>query len=473
MVRTMARSVTGAPAAGGGGGGGGGTGAVSGEPVVVQNGGTMVANNFTTAQPFNMPQNFAGGNSVALVTAHFEGGGVGINPPVVGGVVATPDHTGPGSVSLLQYWHANNVPAGRKDIVITPTSAGTGHYISLNAVECSSIASFGVFAELNATSAAPGTGVTTAAGTQPAQLVMAAYRDDTGVNNVAATVVPADLTQGFLVRDGVSGLGGASGFKIAKRIQPFTEVFASTSTLWYDTVVTYNFAQLASLDGLLHQDWNADTAWHTPGTISVTPATTDLLVAFGAWWDDIATTSALPTDNHGTFIAAYNPSTVGGEPVACHVYYQATPSNQLHTITPPAIGDGGDGYFGVLRIPGIVGGPIRDIGSTRLRHVPVLPPDPATIQSITATTAGSAAKVGDWAMFLVVMDPNSITNADVAFVPPPGWMPLANQFNCTDNIGFLACIAPVTTAGKISATATWTDNATFIAGAVIVIFSRS
>jgi len=48
-----------------------------------------------------------------------------------------------------------------------------------------------------------------------------------------------------------------------------------------------------------------------------------------------------------------------------------------------------------------------------------------------------------------------------------------NKYNATDNVGALFCAAVVTSNGKISATASWTDANTFYAEASIVIFKRS
>lgn len=473
-VSSAVLDFSGAPYTGGGGGGGGGS--VVGAPTVVQNGGTMGTQNFTGAQTYHTGTNFTVGNSVVVVTNHWQAGAVALSGVTIAGTAATLDHTGVGSSALLQFWRATIVNSGRDDVVVTPAS-GTGHYITLNAVEVSpALTSFDQFAEANATSAAPGTGVTTPLTTQCSELWMGAWRDDTGTVNAAGTPVPAPWTTGYLERDGVSTQGGASGFLLGQRIQGVNVVFACTSTGWYETTCSWKFALPVTLSGLLHQDWVADTAWHAPGTISVTPLTTDLLVTCGGWWDDtLPRPSHVATDSAGTFTLDYNPTiTALDAPVVTQFAHQTSPTNVAHTVTPPVIGGNGDGYFAVLRIPGVVmASPIRDIGSTHAYHAPVTPPDPGGYTTLTVQTAGTAAKVGDIAVFQCVIDPNSISNTDAAFVVPAGWTVLVNQYNMTDNIGYLLCVAVVTVAGRISATVSWTDNATYVYDASIIVYATS
>jgi hypothetical protein len=116
--------------------------------------------------------------------------------------------------------------------------------------------------------------------------------------------------------------------------------------------------------------------------------------------------------------------------------------------------------------------PIRDTGTSRNWHAPVTPPDAGTIQTHTVTSAGALAQVGDFCLLCVVMDPNSTSNSDVAFVPPPGWWVVAVKYNCTDNVGAILLAAKVTVAGQITATVTWTDPNTFVAHGTMVIYAH-
>lgn len=461
-----------------GAGGGGGPGVAGGRPTApVRNGGTMGTLNFSGAQTYHMGTNFAAGNDVFVCTNHWNSSIIAISSVVVNGVTATLLQTGEGSVALLQFWVARNVPGTADTIVVTPAS-GSGHYITLNVIEIApteTTSTMEVVAQNHAVSTAPGSTVTTAATTQCDDMIYAAWRDDNGVNNVAGTPVPAGWTTGYLERDGVNTQGGASAFKFVQRLGTQNISFACTSTNWYETIMAIKWKLPVTFVGAIKQDWAADTAW-VSSPVAVTTASGDVLVTVGGWWDDtFPRPSDLPTDSAGTFVAAHNPTISGGEvPVGTQVCYEATPSVGAHSVTPPSIGTDGDGWFAVLKIPGRnTTTPIRDTGTIRSYHTPVTPPDGATIQSLTVSTSGSSADIGDIALLTVVCDPNSITNSDVAFVPPAGWFVILNKFNMTDNIGVLICVAKVTTAGQISATTTWTDNATYVAEASIVIFAHA
>lgn len=475
-VSSAVLDFSGSPYTGGSGGGGGGT--VAGFPTLVQNSAdatpAMGAANFSGAQTFNMPSKFVVGNTVIVQTQHYQAGAVGLTGVTIAGTAATLDHTGVGSAALLQTWRANVVNTARDDVVVTP-GAGTGHYLNVQILELSpALTSLDKFAEANATSTAPGAGVNTAVTSQCAQLWLGSYRDDTGTNNTAPTVMPTGWTSGLLQRDGINLLGGASASRIGQRKQAVNATFTCVSTLWYETTITYNWSLPVTIAGQLIQNWSADTTWEAPGTVTVTPLTTELLVFLGGWWNDPTVPGAAPTDNQGAWTTTYNPGVASGSPVVTVAFHQTSPTNVAHTITPPSLTTNGDGHCLVLRIPGVtMGAPIRDQGSVHAYHAPVAPPDPSGYTAATVQTTGTAAKVGDIAIAQFVIDPNSVTNADAAFVVPSGWTVLANQYDMRDNVGYLVLASIVATAGRISASISWTDNATFVYDGSIFIYATS
>jgi hypothetical protein len=439
----------------------------------VQSSGTFEANNVSTAQTFNMGANFTPGNSVIYVHAHYQLSGVGVASVVINGITATKFQVGGGSVALLEFYRVDNVTGGSSSIVVTFTS-GTGHYVTGHAAEFDPLGAVDVVAQSNATSTTPGSTVTTAATAQPETLTYGAYRDDTGVNNTATTPIPATLFSGFLERDGINKLGGASGFRFEQRIGTQNTTFSSVSTLWYETIVTIKRTLPVTLLSTQKQDWVADNAW-VPTTATVTTASGDVLVSVGAWWNDTGTHPVpIPTDSNGTFVATVNPDISPSEnPVSVQFCHEATPAVGSHTVTPASLAIGGDGYFWLVKLTGVdTSAPIRDTGRTRNWHAIHSPPDPATIQSITVTTAGALAQVGDFCLMAVVMDPNSTSNTDVAFVPPAGWWVVAVKYNCADNVGAILLAAKVTAAGQISATVTWTDPNTFVADVTMVVYKH-
>ena len=220
------------------------------------------------------------------------------------------------------------------------------------------------------------------------------------------------------------------------------------------------------------QYWTASDAW-SPTTLSRTVTTGGTLITLGGWWDDTgANPSALPTDSAGTFTAAVNPTTTGS-PVRVQVTYQSASAGS-HTVTPPSVATSGDGYLSLIEVSGLAtSSPLRDSGRTRDYHAPVTPPDSNTIQTITATTAGSSTQVGDLLVAVLVTDPNSTSNSNAQIVVPSGWTQIAAGQNMTDNVGFMAVWKLASASGSQSVTFDWTDANTFVAEAAIASFKSA
>jgi len=455
-------------------------GVAGGKAGIIQNSGDWNINN-TTAGVKNiiMPGNFTAGNSAIITVEWYTGNFGGVTAISVNGTAATQTYATTGSGGKTEIWHATGLSGGGDTVAVTFTGS-SGYYINMNCVETDPIASVGNNIRNSAVSGTSVT-VTMAAPSQCETISAALWRDLNGITNTHVDPTPAPSIRGFYHAEGITDLGGASSYLIGQRKTSQNIVFnASASTQFEYTGQTYNIALPVTNVGTAEQFWIASDAW-SPTTISrVISDTSKLLVTLGGWWNSNLTpggsAGAVPTDNNGTFTAAINPAVVSGdEPIVSQICYQVAPTAATHIVTPPSLNTGGDGYFTLLEIDGIVGGgsPVRDSGRIKNRHAPVTPPDPSTIQSITVETSGTDAVVGDIAVAVFVMDPNTTSNSDIAWVPPAGWFVLENKYNATDNVGALFCAAVVTSNGKISATASWTDANTFYAEASIVIFKRS
>jgi len=142
----------------------------------------------------------------------------------------------------------------------------------------------------------------------------------------------------------------------------------------------------------------------------------------------------------------------------------------MHTVTPDAIGRSGDGFFLLLEAQGLDSASlIRDFGHSRTWHPKVGPGDPNTIQSISVTTDGSAAQVGDLAVAIIGQDSYGDNNQ---MSLPEGWTSLGVEHSALDNICYRACYKIVTTPGPQAVTGSWVSNSCFVAEAAIVVFSK-
>ncbi len=459
------------------------SGTAGGRGVVVQVMDPTVADpsgfdNVSGNQTITMASNFTVGNSVVVDLAHYQSSSVDIASVTIAGTSATKTYDSGAGNAKIQSWYLDAVVnSGRADVVIAFVS-GAAHYLNAGAVELSR--------QLTYVATATGSGNTTtpnATSTTPTQCEVfysACWRDATGVNNTAPTPIPSGWTREFFVADGATYLGGAAAVKLGPQtIATTTVTFSCSAAVGFQCRLNqWNWVIPNTVDvGTSVQFWAASDAWAPTTQARVIADTTKLLVTCGAWWDGNGLPSALPTDSSGTVVAAVNPSSFTGNvsyPLTVQIGYVLAPSAATHTLTPPAIQSGGDGYFTLLELSGIDGTtPVRETGTAVSFHTPVTPPDSGTYQTITVETSGSTAQVGDTAVAIFMMDPNSTSNSNIAWVPPSGWWVLENKFNATDCIGYLLCCATVLTAGKISATATWTDANTFVAGAAIVVFKKA
>lgn len=460
------------------GGGGGGAGVAGGRVGIVQNSGSDKADADTNGlKSFTMDASFTAGNSAIVTLSWYTGGTGSVSGVSVNGVAATKANEGVGTGVNVEIWFATGLPGGSATVEIM-FGAGSGYYWNANCVEVGPLSGEGN--EIDGNADATDFGPSMAAPTQCETISAGVWRDNNGITNTASPQIDAPGVLGFFNADGVGSLGGASGYKAGQRIEAQAIGFnANPNATAFYIGQTFNLSLPLVHVGVASQFWIANDAWN-PLTISrAISDTSKVLVTLGAWWNSNlspgGSPGAVPTDNNGTFVAAINPAVESGEePIVTQICYQTSPSVATHVVTPPSLLDSGDGYFALLELSGIVGAsPVRDSGRIKSRHPPVSPPDPDTIQSMTVETDGSLAQVGDIAVAAFVMDPNSTSNSDIAWVPPAGWFVLENRFNATDNVGALFCCAKVTTAGKISATATWTDNATFYAEGAIVVFKGS
>lgn len=221
--------------------------------------------------------------------------------------------------------------------------------------------------------------------------------------------------------------------------------------------------------GISAKYWRTSDEW-VPASQSIRVSGSKLLITLGAWWDESYKISSLPLDSIGTFLQGAGPN-LGGPPVQVQIAYEPNAVASEHTVTPPAIGTRGDGFFLLLEAEGVASdSPVRDSGYALDWHKYRGHNDPKTIQAITAATDGNAALAGDLAVAIFVMDCES--NPDINISLPSGWTSLGFNNNAMDNIGYRACYRIVNNSGPQTVTCTWRDNSTFIAVGAITVFKR-
>jgi hypothetical protein len=227
-----------------------------------------------------------------------------------------------------------------------------------------------------------------------------------------------------------------------------------------------------NLVGISEDEWKVSHAW-VPATQTLTLSSRNTIITMGCWWDNFGVVTAVPSDSHGRFTNAIH-RTVGlsHAPLQIQIAYQAGAASGQHVITPAKIGAKGDGYFLVLEVEGLdERSPIRDTGQSRKSHPQFGQGDPNTIQSISVSTDGAAAQVGDLAVAVFSMDPCENPNINIDL--PEGWASLGFNNAALQNIGYLACCKIVTEAGRQSATCNWSDDSTFVAEAALVVFKAA
>ena len=223
------------------------------------------------------------------------------------------------------------------------------------------------------------------------------------------------------------------------------------------------------LAGISEEEWKVSHVW-VPATRSVTLSSEKTIITLGCWWDNFGVVTDLPAGSNGAFTNAIKRSVgLAHAPFQIQIAFQARAAAGQLVITPPKIGARGDGYFLVLEVDGVdAGSPVRDTGQTRESHPMFGDGDPLTIETISVSTDGTAARAGDLAVAVFAMDP--CDNPDIAISLPDGWTSLGANDVALQNIGYRACCRIVTEAGRQSATCTWSDDSTFVAEAMLVVF---
>jgi hypothetical protein len=229
-----------------------------------------------------------------------------------------------------------------------------------------------------------------------------------------------------------------------------------------------------NLVGISEKEWQVSRKW-IPKNQSVTLSSERTLVTLGCWWDDSGSVSPLPSDSNGTFSNAISRKVgLADAPVQIQIGYQTKAAAGQHTITPPWIGARGDGFFLVLELDGIdATAPILDTGQARNAHRYLGPStiDPNSIQSISVSTEGTTAEIGDLAVVIFTFD--ACDNPDVQVDLPEGWTSIGFNNVAIQNLGYRACCKIVSEPGRQSAACHWKDNSTFAAEAALVVFKAA
>lgn len=202
----------------------------------------------------------------------------------------------------------------------------------------------------------------------------------------------------------------------------------------------------------------------------------NLVLSMGVWWnaDDMGAAQEIPTDSNGTLVGAgaanptvpTNPTPAPGWPVAPQICYIANANSGSHVLTPISPGGGGDGYFfGVeFNKPGVtwslVDSGYQFSGSST----------PGAVQSITVNTDGTAAQAGDLVVALVVLDGDPTA---FGIGGPSGYTEIWSTTTTSNNVSGGAGWKTASGSGQQSASWSWSDSATQMAGAVIAVFRPS
>jgi hypothetical protein len=202
-------------------------------------------------------------------------------------------------------------------------------------------------------------------------------------------------------------------------------------------------------------------------------ASGNLLVSIAGWWDSNRGNGAaqgITADTNGTFLGSgnANPNLPGaspapGWPVSSQLAHQLSAASGTHTFTPPVINSGGDGYYLVaeFNVPGATW-TLVDSGSAFSGSA-----TPGAVQSITVTTAGTAAQPGDLVVAVISIDGNP---SAFGIGPASGYTNILTTSTSLDNISTGAGWLTASGSGAQSASWTWSDTATQLAQAVIAVY---
>ena len=258
-------------------------------------------------------------------------------------------------------------------------------------------------------------------------------------------------------------------------------VATTDSILYHDTnagsSAFYKVVELApalaptlTFSAITTQTWITSDTW-VPANLSQTVSGSKTLITLATWWE-AAGAAYLPTDSNGTFLEALNPQYERPQdPMISQIAYQPNAAEGVHTVTPDIVGSGGDGYFILLEVEGLAtNSPVRDKGHAREWHQRVGPGDPNAIQTMTVSTDGAAAEVGDFAVAVFGID---CWDANINASLPEGWTSLGVGNDARDNICYRACYKVVTEPGTQTVRCDWTSNSAFVVEAGIVIFKAA
>lgn len=198
----------------------------------------------------------------------------------------------------------------------------------------------------------------------------------------------------------------------------------------------------------------------------------NLVLSIGGWWNinDQGGPQRIPTDSNGTLVRADsaspnvpNTTPVPGWPVTPQICYIANAAQGDHILTPYNLGSGADGYFLGCEFasPGatwsLVDSGFAFAGSAT----------PGAVQTLTVSTAGSAAQVGDLIVVALAADGDPTA---VEMGPPGGYDFIAANPTTLVNVSFGAGWKTCTTAGTQTQVWTWSDTATEMAQGVVAVF---
>lgn len=213
----------------------------------------------------------------------------------------------------------------------------------------------------------------------------------------------------------------------------------------------------AQQSALTNSSFAAGGVW-SPTTVSITGVTAgNLLVVVSGLWDSGRGTGAaqgIHGDSNGTLVGATNANpnlnaagSPPGWPVAPQISHILSAAAGTHTITPVVVNSGGDGYLSAIEFSGGGAGTWTQVdGGTGYAGSSTI----GAVDTVTATTVGTAAQVGDLVISVTAIDGDP-TALGMSNPSNGSWTNLVTTSTTGDSVTIGAAYRIATVAGAQSA----------------------
>lgn len=213
----------------------------------------------------------------------------------------------------------------------------------------------------------------------------------------------------------------------------------------------------AQQSALTNSSFAAGGVW-SPATVSIAGVTPgNLLVVVSGLWDSGRGTGVpqgIHSDSNGTLVGATNANpnlnaagSPPGWPVAPQISHILSAAAGTHTITPVVVNSGGDGYLSAIEFSGGGAGTWTQVdGGTGYAGSNTI----GAVDTVTATTVGTAAQVGDLVISVTAIDGDP-TALGMSNPSNGSWTNLVTTSTSGDTVTIGAAYRIATVAGAQSA----------------------